>query len=151
MAKCRARENRVDEAIKYVRRAIAAAPNEAEPHCMLGHLLLGRDGKLKRAFNHFARAIAIRPDFVKAHVGIGLAWNRLGDPGQAERAFTTAHDLAPEDPFPLYYLGVLAAEQRRVNTAVELFQKTLIVDPMFKRASSALAQIAAQRPRASTK
>jgi hypothetical protein len=54
-------------------RAVEAAPNEAEPHCMLGHLLLGRADELTTAFDHLALAIKIRPEFAKAHMGMGLA------------------------------------------------------------------------------
>src|SRR5262245_18024873 len=111
MAKCRSSQNRVAEAIEYATRAIEAAPDEAEPHCVLGYLLLGRAGELTTAFDHFARAIRIRPDFVKAHIGIGMAWKRRGDPAAAAQSFSTAHELAPKDPYPLFHLGLLAAEK----------------------------------------
>ena len=141
MAKCRGYQNRVDEAIEYTKRAITAAPNEAEPHCMLGHILLTRDDELGTAFNHLTEAIRIRPDFVKAHIGIGLAWKRRGYPAEAEQAFVTAHEIFPANPEPLFNLGVLAAEQGKVKTAIEMFQKALRVEPRFKDALDALEQI----------
>ena len=145
MAKCRGYQNRVDEAIEYTKRAITAAPNEAEPHCMLGYILLNRDDELGTAFYHLTEAVRIRPDFVKAHIGIGLAWKRRGQPARAEQAFATAHEIFPEDPLALFNLGVLAAEQGKIKRAVEMFQKTLRVAPRFKPASDALANIEGRR------
>jgi tetratricopeptide (TPR) repeat protein len=151
MARCRGRQNRIDEAIEYAKRAVEAAPNEAEPHCMLGHLLLGRPDALTTAFDHLALAIKIDPKLAKAHIGMGLALKKRGNPAAAAQSFTTAHELTPEDPFPLFHLGVLAAEQGEVTKAVEMFEKALNVEPRFKPARDALDRIAAQRSGGLTK
>lgn len=148
MAKCRGRENRLDEAIDYAERAIEVAADPAEPHYLLGHLLLkrGGDGAPRAAFEHFTRAIRLRPDFFEAHNAIGLLWKRSGDRARAAQAFATSHELAPQDPFALYNLAVLAAEQGNMEEAVRLFQETLSVEPSYKPAIDALAQIEARFP-----
>jgi Flp pilus assembly protein TadD len=146
MAKCRARQQRADEALEYATRACEAAPGEAEPHSLLGHLLLGRARQLPKAFDHLNQAIRIRPDDVKSHVGLGMAWRRRGDFGAAGKSFTTAHELAPKDPFPLFQLGVLAADRGDATKAAEMFRKTLSVEPRFEAARDALDRLAARRP-----
>ena len=105
----------------------------------------------ENGFTVGVRAIRIRPDFFEAHMAIGVAWKRRGEPDKAEQAFARAHELSPQDPSALFSLGVLAAEQGKVETAVEMFQKTLSVDPSYKPASDALAHIAERFPDFSTK
>jgi len=146
MAKCRNLQNRVDEAIEYAERAIRAGPQEAEPRYLLGHLLLARGRDDERALEQLTAAIRIRPDLVEAHNELGWFWKTRGDPARAAQAFATAHELAPEDPYPLYNLGVIAGERGDVRTAVAMFQRTLSVDPSHRLARDALAQIEARLP-----
>lgn len=143
MARCRGFENRTEEAIDYARRATEAAPNEAEAHCMLGHLLI--EGNTELAIEHLARAISIQPDLGKAHFSLGLAWKRRGSLSSAEQSFARAHQLTPEDPLPPFNLGLLAAQQGRGKMAVQMFQKTLQIEPRFKPARQALNQIQGRR------
>jgi Flp pilus assembly protein TadD len=146
MAKSSIHHDRVDEAIEHAAQASRKWPDEAEPYYALGRLLLerGRDDELRTACRRLARAIRIRPDFFEAHMAIGVAWQRRGDPDKAEQAFANAHELSPQDPSALFSLGVLAAEQGKMQTAVEMFEKTLSIDPAHKPASDALELIAAK-------
>ncbi|MFT5290375.1 MAG: Flp pilus assembly protein TadD [Planctomycetota bacterium] len=139
MAKCRGFQNRQDEALTFALQSINAAPLEAEPHCMYGHLMIERDVEL--AFSHLLQAIQIQPTFANAHLSIGLAWKKRGYPLEAEQAFQKANQLSPKDPLPLFNLGVLAAEQGKLRKAVALLQRTLAIEPRFKPASNALARI----------
>lgn len=145
MARSRGFQERFDEAVEFANRAVEAAPNEAGPHCMLGHLLLGRDDEL--AFRHLTRAIQIRPDFVEAHISIGLAWKGRGSLAEAERAFATAHDLAPENPLALFNLALLVAERGDVQTAIGMLRKTLKIEPRFTDALIALERLEGRAPR----
>jgi len=139
MAKCRGSQNRFEEAIDYAQQALTVAPDEAETHCMLGHLLVGRDDE--RAIEHLSGAISLRPDLAKAHLLLGTAWKRRGLPDKAEQAFAAAHDHGPDDPMPLFQLGILAAEQGKTQRAIKMFQESLVVEPRFKPASDALVKI----------
>ena len=62
-----------------------------------------------------------------------------------DRSFARAHQLTPEDPLPPFNLGLLAAQQGRGKMAVQMFQKTLQIEPRFKPARQALNQIQGRR------
>jgi Flp pilus assembly protein TadD len=83
-------------AIRYLREAVRVAPKLVEAHALLGQLLL-EEGSMGAAVVALARAVELAPrsDLYLYHLGV--AYQRCGDLVQAERSFTEAAVLVPED------------------------------------------------------
>jgi tetratricopeptide (TPR) repeat protein len=86
------------------------------------------------------RAIAIDPRQSKPHFELGRNFLRLGRNEEAREAFEEASRLSPSDPYSLYYLGFLAADQGDDDTAVRLFRRSLDFDSYNPKAHYALGQ-----------
>ena len=54
----------------------------------------------------------LRPALVPA-VLLGTVWKRSGAPDKAEQSFTAAHDHGPDDPWPLFQLGLHSSGEVR--------------------------------------
>ena len=64
------------QAEEAARRAIAAAPTNADAHNNLG-LALMRQGRLAEAEAALRHALALRPDFVLPHLSLPLIFNAI--------------------------------------------------------------------------
>lgn len=49
----------------------------------------------------------------------------------AQSAFERARQLAPNDPMPVYSLGVLAENRHDVRVATMLYEQSVALDPKF--------------------
>lgn len=63
---------RYDDAVKYIRTAIKATPNDAKAHVNLGQALL-MQGEFADSVKSFQSALALSPDLESAHVGLQRA------------------------------------------------------------------------------
>jgi Flp pilus assembly protein TadD len=88
--------NRPDEAIPYLRRAMALKPGDDEPHYYLG-LLYRMTGRLAEAKPEFQAAILANPDNFKAHGNLGLILMHEGHLAEAELHLQSALRLNPDD------------------------------------------------------
>ena len=79
---------------KY-RSAVAAEPNNAQARCNLGWGYYGKQ-QYTEAVNTFREALAIDPDMVDAHHGLGLALKVSGGKQAAITAFESVAQLAPQ-------------------------------------------------------
>ena len=115
-----------DAAIDGLRRAIAAHPDQAEAHNVLG-LMLGRKGADSAEVAAEVReAIRLRPDYAEAQNNLGLVLLQAGDDAGAIAAFREAVRISPEYADAHDNLGAAltptdAAEAvRELETAVRL-------------------------------
>jgi tetratricopeptide (TPR) repeat protein len=101
--------DRLDEAIKNYREALAIAPNDifaANVRCKLGKNL-DRAGQPAEAEKEYREALRIAPDFFLAHYNLGILFGRLGRREEAIEQFTIALRLKPEMPEPRQKLQAL--------------------------------------------
>ncbi len=86
-------------------------------------------GDTKAALETFERALAIAPTNALNLVNIGTTYLMAGDRGRAQQALLAALDLAPELARAHNSLGVIAAQEGRLEEAVARWRKALAADP----------------------
>jgi len=83
-----------EEAISYLRRAVAADPDFAEAHNNLGSMLLQID-RMEEAAQHFAEAVRIKPEEALFHYNLGMTRAARGDLADAESCLEVVRRLDP--------------------------------------------------------
>jgi tetratricopeptide (TPR) repeat protein len=69
------KEGKLDEAIRYYRRALELDPDFAKAHYNLGNVLLDQ-GEFERAVIHYKMAVKLEPDWTEARSHLSLAESR---------------------------------------------------------------------------
>ena len=77
------------------------------------------------AVRELRAAIAIHPEIRGAYYQLGFALFQLKNFKEAEQAFTKELDFQPPDPYSLYYLGRIRADQGQREQSISLFEKSL--------------------------
>lgn len=86
-------EGRDAEAAEAFRRAVAAKPDWAEAHSLLGSAL-SRAGKLSEAEAELRKAVQLKPDYAEGWNYLGEFLKERGKAKEAEEAFQKAKQLA---------------------------------------------------------
>ena len=81
--------------------------------------------KYSEAVRELRAAIAIHAEIRGAYYQLGFALFQLNDLKDAEKAFTKELDFQPPDPYSLYYLGRIQADQGQREQSVSFFEKSL--------------------------
>jgi hypothetical protein len=109
-----AHAEKLDEAIKNYREALAIVPNDtfaANVRCKLG-TALDRAGQFAEAEKEYREALRIDPNFFLAHYDMGVHFVLLGRREEAIEQFTIAGRLKPEMPEPRQKLRALGVNLR---------------------------------------
>jgi len=122
------RESRFDDADRYLRAAIAAAPNDPEQYANHAAVLrtLGRLGDAEAAAR---AALALAPDRVETHNNLG---NILRDAGRYDESigcYQAALRLAPEFPDAWSNLAWVLSLNGRANDAEQAARRAIAGDP----------------------
>jgi hypothetical protein len=83
---------------EHLRKAIALAPADPDPLCMLG-TVMNDLRRFDEAAALFERALALRPEFPEAHFNLGLARLERGDARGAARSFARCAALNRGEPW----------------------------------------------------
>ena len=78
--------------------------------------------------------------------GVYQSRNAQAQTGQlkdAEISFRKAGELSPDDPLPIYSLGVLSEQQRKFSEAIEFYKRSVEIDPKFENGYFNLAAMLA--------
>jgi protein O-mannosyl-transferase len=121
-------ENRFDDAIEQLRRALHLKPGIAKLHCHLGIALEGK-GQIIPACGEYREAVKLNPYYLEAHNHLGLALERQGLTNEAIRQFQLALQLVSDSNELHYNLGNALARARRWPEAAEQFQAALKLKP----------------------
>jgi tetratricopeptide (TPR) repeat protein len=140
----------------HLLKARQMAPDVIQVHYLLS-LVLGKKGeavlaqggdpaKAKKLFEESARsaraALALRPDYGRAHMSLGLALKQLGKPAEALAAFREAVHCSPEFGENHLFLGQALAEANDVEGARHhLQQAQLMMNPNDLRLKAALDKL----------
>ncbi|HEX9782415.1 MAG TPA: CheR family methyltransferase [Opitutaceae bacterium] len=89
LAQALANQGRLDEALKWCDRWIAAEKLDAVAR-YLRAIVLFEQGTAAEAWRSLSEALYLRPDFILAHVAFGQASRARGHPREARRHFTNA-------------------------------------------------------------
>ena len=134
--------NLIDEAIGALKRAIELQPEEPSYYLVLGMVQLTvKKPVLQDAEENFRECLKRQPDNAQAQIHLGyvlLKQKRYADAQVWLEKITQKQTRSPE---AFYYLGVIAQEQGANQKAVELFQRTIQLDPAFANAHIGLGAI----------
>ena len=109
----------------------------------MAEVLISRGDDLWAAEN-FRKAIAMRPDFSPAHLGLGGALLRLHRLDEAAREYQTALDLGKNLAFAHNGLACALAWQGKRDEAIRHFEQAIQLRPDYADARRNLAQVLAR-------
>ncbi|MFT7477578.1 MAG: tetratricopeptide (TPR) repeat protein [Gammaproteobacteria bacterium] len=130
---------RIDDALEELKRAVAMASGEFDPHQRLGVALL-RLGQHEQGSDHLERALELNPESTDTHFILGHAYTRLDRPDAALEQFRLTTTAEPRHA-EAYYEQALLLLERDPGQATELFERTHGLDPFHAGACSNLARI----------
>ena len=113
-------------------------------------LRLQKDGDYEGALNFLQKSIEMDPGYASAHNDIGIIYESLGFPEQAEASYLEAARLSPELPGPYSNLALFYESQNRQKEAIDYWVKRAKTgaedDPWKKRAQDRFNELIALHP-----
>jgi serine/threonine protein kinase/Flp pilus assembly protein TadD len=139
------KKRKVDEAIDCYKKAIALDPKYALAHSNLGDIL--RDGKQDYggAIAHFRTAIALAPNRVNAHLGLGLALHAREKVVEAIECYRKAIRIDANNIEAHYAQGNAWLARRDLDLAIACYQRAIALDPRQAMAHSNLGEALARK------
>jgi Flp pilus assembly protein TadD len=117
-----------DQAIGYLRAALAARPSSAATWTLLG-LALEERGDLAEALAACRKAVDLNPKFGPAHVNLARVQAFSRDPKRAVQSYEAALVLDPRDVSAWTGLGLAQAELGQLEKAVKACRKAVALAP----------------------
>jgi tetratricopeptide (TPR) repeat protein len=77
-----------------------------------------RQETLQQAVDTYRRVIELAPDWVEAHINLGVALYQMGRTDEARTAFRAAVDIDPMNGISHYNLGCVLEEQGEIDEAI---------------------------------
>ena len=121
-------EDRADEALPYLDRAVEAAPG-ISGFLSTRAVALVNLGRLGDAIADYERALAISPDDAGLNYNLGLAFAQTGNFRSARSAFARAIALKPDFAEAHGNLGIAHQELGEASDAVAAFEQALTLQP----------------------
>lgn len=145
-----------EEAARLAEQAIAAHPQDANSHYVLGVLRL-RAGNAAEAITHLEAALTFDSSRLDARINLAKAYQRAGRDADAERqlklleagaeydkkvnALVAQTQARPAEPALHFQLGDLYASVGGRDKAILEYQRTLELDPNYRTAREALQRL----------
>ncbi len=112
--------------------AVRIAPADPDAHRWLGEIASG-EGRFEEALDHFDRALAAAPDYVRALLGRAQTLERMGRRPEAEESYRSALNADPWSPDVHLNYGVWLAIAGRREEAERHFETGLRLSPGDER------------------
>ena len=90
--------------------------------------------KYDEAITEFKKAIAVDPDFARAYVVLGSAYDAKGMPAEATAMWKNAVGVDPNDSWAYINLGTMYLNKKLFDEAIAEFKQAVAVDPHFASA-----------------
>lgn len=132
---------RVAQARESARRALEIDASQSAYHLIAGHAAAD-DSDAAAAAGHYARAVALRPDWAAAWHSLGVARFDSGDSGAAREAFERALKLDARLARTWNNLGLAELALDRVSQAEAAFARAIEAEPGYVLAHYNLARVA---------
>jgi tetratricopeptide (TPR) repeat protein len=126
----------LDEAKKYLTRALRIEKNSFTAHFGLGRILVS-EGKLDQAILHLKRALTLRPT-PEMHYLVGRTYLDDGRTRIAMRHLRRCIEMDPKFDAALYHLGLIYLTQDNLTMAQEHFRAAYEINPRESRYRIAL-------------
>ena len=121
------------------------------PDCWMAHsnlgLLLGNEGRMEEAMEHYHKAIQINPNFSEALDNLGNALAAQGRFDEAIENYRQAIQINPNYATAPYNLGAALAAQGRFEEAIQNYYKAIQIYPNFSEALNNLGNALAAQGR----
>ncbi|HZQ72367.1 MAG TPA: tetratricopeptide repeat protein [Burkholderiales bacterium] len=114
-------------AVEWLRLGLAAAPDVARLHYMMGYSLLGQ-GNPADAAASFRRALELEPGMAKAMNNLGVALEATGGIGEAAECYAKARELDPGLADAQYNFGNALRQLGQFDAAIEHLRRALEMD-----------------------
>lgn len=121
---------RPDLGLDYLRRAVAANPDNPAYHSNLG-LTLQALGDSAGALVAFEDALRLQPNAAEVHNNKGAALEDLGRREEALKAYARSCALREDAAEPYNNMGTLFAERGDIDKAMGCFRRAMELDPKF--------------------
>jgi tetratricopeptide (TPR) repeat protein len=129
------REGNLDEAIRYINKALALKPEYDNALCTLG-LAYSMKGEFQASINYLKQCLNINPRLTEAHNYLGVAYQQLGFLDEAEKEFR----IAILDPnyqskeLPYYNLARIYFSKDKLEDALQYVNMSLTINKNFRLA-----------------
>ena len=137
--------NRLQEAVKFFEKSLAADPANADSNYSLA-LLEAELGNSKRSLELLRMTVSLAPDFGRAWYNLGLAEASYGDLPASAKALAKAESLLPLSPDPAFALATVQIRMNESAKAVESTKRALEKAPGHPGAQGLLRQLLRSRP-----
>jgi len=126
-------QDRVDEGIEQLERALELKPDSFRAHNNLANALVEKN-RIEEAVPHYHRALEIKPDFADAYNGLGIVLARKGDFEAAIVHYEKALEINPDYPEAHNSLGAALAPRGEIDRAMMHFRKALEINRNYAEA-----------------
>ena len=103
-------------------------PESVSLHVLLGDMLRGK-GSLSDAAEEYRKAIALKPEFFAAHLGLARDLSSDNNPLGAEREVQCALNINPDDPEANYLMSEILMDRSDFSGALPFLLKAVHVRP----------------------
>lgn len=105
-----------ERSLEYIEKALLILPNSDAEYVNKGNALYGLD-RNEEALDSYRQAISLNEDSLYAYYGMGMIHYDQWQYEQALQAFKRYHELAPEDPDGVEWLGYVHLAMDRLDEA----------------------------------
>src|SRR5262249_3569368 len=137
-------KGRIDDAIAQARLAVAAQPESADAHGVLG-AALGRTRHLDEALAHLHTALELNPQLARAHFNLGNVLLQLGEIDQALENYEMELRLQPNFPEGHNNLANALFRKGNLDAAFLHLETALRLNPNYPEAHNNLGIALSQK------
>jgi Flp pilus assembly protein TadD len=139
-----ARKQKLDQAIRHYRQALAIQPSYAQAHNNLG-MALDEQGNFDEAIQHYRQALRIKPNYAQAHNNLGITLDNQGKSDEAIEHYKQALRIRPDYAKAHNNIGIALSEQGRFDEAIRHYEEALRTRPDYANAHNNLGVALAQQ------
>ena len=126
-----------ENSITLFKHTLKHTSNNVIIHNNLG-TVLGKQGRIEEAIEHYLQALRLKPDYAKAHSNLGAAYDNSGMYKEAIEAYKKAIRINPDYAEPHYNLGLAYVNSGKYKEAIEAYKQALRINPDYAEAHSNL-------------
>ena len=147
LAVCYRRQNAIQDAIKYAKKAIELDPDFAEAYSALGAFLRddicyqGGGGELNEAISYLQTAIELNPDLAQAYYNLGCCFNDQTHLDKAIAYFQKAIELKPSYAEGYLSVAMCFRSLGKIDLAIQKLQELIAIKPEFIKATRAINEL----------
>jgi tetratricopeptide (TPR) repeat protein len=131
----------ISRAMEYFREALDKDPGNPLAHYYLGYVELQKNNNPGRAVESLQAAMEAGVDSAELHYQLGLAFERLERPSDAESAFADATGRDPSHARAWFRLGEALEERGEIREAIDRYTRSIYNQPRLQMGYHRLAGI----------